>query len=461
MQGSRREPSRVERGNARESADAERVGVRGPSGADGMSVREVDGVGVREAAGVDGVGVREAAGVDGVGVREAAGVEPDGVRGPAGAGRQRLVHVADVAFVVVIGVLTAAAGLASGEPDGLGAAGAAVDLALIAVGSLVLVAHRSAPVPVLALTTAAMLGYVFHGDGGSWAALPVVAAVHAVSRSGNRGVGAAAGGVFLAGYVTAHAGADGVAERTVLLAGWFLCAVVTGIADKNWQAYLRQTEQRAADAERTREEVALRRAGEERLRIARELHDSLTHSISIVKLQAGVAVHLANKRGDEAPPALLAIQEASGEAMRELRATLEVLRTDVAPDGAGGLARVDELAERARSAGVPVTVTVEGAVRSLPPDVDRAAFRIVQEALTNVARHADRAEAKVRITYGRGELLVRVEDEGPLAPGDPVVPGTGLTGMRERTAALGGTLSAAARESGGFAVRARLPLEAR
>lgn len=373
---------------------------------------------------------------------------------------QRPIGLADAVLAVVIGAVVVAAGLASGEPDGIGAAGAPVDLTLIAVGSLALAAHRARPVAVLALTTAAMLGYVFHGDGGSWAALPVVAAVHAVSRSGNRGVGAVAGGVFLAGYAAAHAGAEGLVERTVLLAGWFLCAVVTGIADKNWQAYLRQTEQRALDAERTREEVGLRRAGEERLRIARELHDSLTHSISIVKLQAGVAVHLANKRGEDAPPALLAIQEASGEAMRELRATLEVLRTDVAPDGAGGLARMDELVERARTAGVPVTITVEGAARALPPDVDRAAYRIVQEALTNVARHADRARTQVHIAYGPSELRVQVEDEGPLAPGDPVEAGTGLTGMRERTAALGGTLRAAAREDGGFAVHARLPLEA-
>ena len=168
---------------------------------------------------------------------------------------------------------------------------------------------------------------------------------------------------------------------------------MTGLADRNWQAYLRQTEQRALEAERTREEAALRRAGEERLRIARELHDSLTHSISIVKLQAGVAVHLARKRGEEMPPALLAIQEASGEAMRELRATLEVLRTDE-PTGTPAL-----LVERARAAGLAVDLTVTGNERPLTATVDRAAYRIVQEALTNAARHAGPAKVAVATEY--------------------------------------------------------------
>ncbi|MGW1553239.1 sensor histidine kinase, partial [Streptomyces sp. NPDC002346] len=197
--------------------------------------------------------------------------------------------------------------------------------------------------------------------------------------------------------------------------------------------------------------------GEERLRIARELHDSLTHSISIVKLQAGVAVHLARKRGSEVEPALLAIQEASGEAMRELRATLEVLRTDVVEPGTG-LDRIDELAERARTAGIALSVTVTGVERTLPSDVDRAAYRIVQEALTNVARHADRARTTVEIVYGEHVLTVSVDDQGPCAPGDAVTAGTGLTGMGERVRALGGTLAAAPRPAGGFSVRAELPL---
>ncbi|MFI6079712.1 sensor histidine kinase [Streptomyces sp. NPDC051217] len=362
----------------------------------------------------------------------------------------------DTALAAVTGALVLLAAVAADRPGP-----DALDGLLIAAGALALAGHRRAPVVVLAVTTLCMLAYVLHGQPGSWAAFPVLAAVHAAARSGRRAFGIVAGAVFLVVFFAVGAGGDDIVERTVLLVGWFLSAGVTGLADKNWQAYLRQTEERAREAERTREEAALRRAGEERLRIARELHDSLTHSISIVKLQAGVAVHLARKRGDEVPAALLAIQEASGEAMRELRSTLEVLRTDVVAEGTG-LDRLDELVGRARTAGIAVAVSVtysENAPRLLPPAVDRTAYRIVQESLTNVARHADRAKTEVRLTHRPRHLLVEVEDTGPAAPGDPVAEGTGLTGMRERVAALGGSLHAAPGVTGGFTVRAELPLE--
>lgn len=360
----------------------------------------------------------------------------------------------DAALAVAIGAAVVAAASVASAPD-------ALDLVLVAAGSLALAEHRRAPRTVLTVTTLAMSGYVLHAHPGSWAAFPVLAAVHAAARNGHRLWGVAASALFLTGYFTvmmaAAPAAGDTVERTLLLLGWFLCAGVTGLIDKNWQAYLRQTEQRALDAEHSRDEIALRRAGEERLRIARELHDSLTHSISIVKLQAGVAVHLARKRGTEVEPALLAIQEASGEAMRELRATLEVLRTDVVEPGTG-LDRIGELAERARSAGIALAVTVSGDERPLPPDVDRAAYRIVQEALTNVARHADRARTTVRLAYGERTLTVHIDDHGPCVPGDAVTAGTGLTGMHERVTALGGTLDAAPRRAGGFSVRAELPL---
>ncbi|MFB4420829.1 sensor histidine kinase [Streptomyces sp. QL37] len=363
----------------------------------------------------------------------------------------------DAAAAAVIGAVVVAAACLASSPGGL-------DVLLVLAGSLALAAHRRAPRAVLVVTTLCMFGYAVHAHPGSWVALPVVVAVHAAARNGHRTQAAGVGAVFLVGYsvvlFVSVPGVQDTVERTLLLLGWFLCAGVTGLIDKNWQAYLRQTEKRALDAERTREETALRRAGEERLRIARELHDSLTHSISIVKLQAGVAVHLARKRGAEVEPALLAIQEASGEAMRELRSTLEVLRTDVV-DPCSGLDRMDELAGRARAAGIVLTVAVEGDVRAVPADVDGAAYRIVQEALTNVARHADRAGTSVRLTYADTALVVSVDDEGPCLPGDHVTPGTGLTGMRERVTALGGTLEAVPRARGGFSVRAELPLAPR
>jgi signal transduction histidine kinase len=247
-----------------------------------------------------------------------------------------------------------------------------------------------------------------------------------------------------------------------------------------WQAHVREVEQRAREAERTRDEVARRRAVEERLRIARELHDSLTHSISVIQVQAGVAVHLARKRGEDVPPALLAIEEAGADAARELRATLGVLRA--AEDGDGsGLAHLDSLISRARAAGQPVTVTVTGAARPLPPDVDQAAYRIVQEALTNVSRHAGRSRggaacantacASVRLGYEADTLTVEVDDDGdggrPVAGAESLngdhashAPGLGLglIGMRERVSALGGRLQAGPQADGGFRVRVEIPV---
>ncbi|MYT71636.1 MULTISPECIES: sensor histidine kinase [unclassified Streptomyces] len=357
-------------------------------------------------------------------------------------------YAADAALAVVIGTVVI---LGAALGDGATPAG----YALTAAAAATLAAHRHAPRTVLLVSTALTAAHVVTAHPGPLAALPVIAAVHTASRAGHRGLGAGFAAGFLAVYATQDAlAADGATGRAMLLAGWFLCAVVTGLADKNWQAYLHQTEQRALEAERTREEAALRRAGEERLRIARELHDSLTHSISIVKLQAGVAVHLARKRGEEIPAALLAIQEASGEAMRELRATLDVLRTDE-PTGTPAL-----LVERARSAGIPVTLTVTGRERALPPQLDRTVYRLVQEALTNVARHAGgAARTDVRLAYGETEVTVHVTDEGTADPARPAAEGTGLTGMRERVTASGGTLTAGPRAGGGFEIRAALPMD--
>ena len=225
-----------------------------------------------------------------------------------------------------------------------------------------------------------------------------------------------------------------------------------------WQLHVREVEQRADDAERTKDEAARRRAMEERLRIARELHDSLTHSISVIQVQAGVAVHLARKRGEEVSPALLAIQEAGTDAGRELRATLGVLRSE---EEGSGLCQLDSLVERARAAGLPVTVTVTGAERPLPPDVDQAAYRIVQEALTNVSRHAGHACASVQLHYTPQTLSIQVDDDGKGTSTSTRAsgPGLGLVGMRERVSALGGQLEAGPQDSG-FRVRAELPARA-
>ncbi|WP_131736268.1 sensor histidine kinase [Actinomadura roseirufa] len=341
----------------------------------------------------------------------------------------------------------------------------ALDLAAALAGSVVLVAWRRAPLVSLFVSTACMLAVDVHVQPGPPAAFPVLVSVFAAVRAGHDLAAALAGVAFLTADLAARlADGGGSAEDlqgTALLVGWFVAAGVLATVTRHRQAYLEEAERRAAEAERTREEAALRRAGEERLRIARELHDSLTHSISIVKVQAGVAVHLARRRGEEVPPVLLAIQEASGDAMRELRATLEVLRDTDGSDretAASGLDRLGDLVERARSTGLPATVTICGTRRELPAEVDRAAYRIVQEALTNVARHSGGAAAAVRIDYSGAELVVQVDDDGMADPEAPPVPGTGLLGMRERVTALEGRLRAEPRPGGGFTVRAELPL---
>jgi len=246
-------------------------------------------------------------------------------------------------------------------------------------------------------------------------------------------------------------------------AGWLISAGVMAVTFRMWQLHVREVEQRAEEAERTRDEAAQRRAMEELLRIARELHDSLTHSISVIQVQAGVAVHLARKRGEDVPPALLAIQEAGADATRELRATLGVLRSEQDSDGSG-LGQLDHLVARARAAGLPVTVTVTGAKRPLPPETDQAAYRIVQEALTNVARHAGQACASVHLHYTPETLSIQVDDDGKgtvtSAGTRPSGPGLGLAGMRERVSALGGRLQAGPQDDGGFQVRAELPARA-
>jgi signal transduction histidine kinase len=255
-------------------------------------------------------------------------------------------------------------------------------------------------------------------------------------------------------------------RRRLYAFGWLKSMVLMVVMFRMWQQHLREVERRADEAERTRDEAARRRAMEERLRIARELHDSLTHSISVIQVQAGVAVHLARKRGEDVPPALLAIQEAGADAVRELRATLGVLRSEEDGDGSG-LSQLSSLVARAQAAGLPVTVTVTGVQRPLPPEVDQAAYRIVQEALTNVSRHAGCACVTVHLRYTPETLSVQVDDDGqgPVISTStgtstgtrPSGPGLGLVGMRERVSALGGQLHAGPQDHGGFQVHAELP----
>ncbi|MGV9310559.1 sensor histidine kinase [Nonomuraea sp. NPDC003727] len=328
--------------------------------------------------------------------------------------------------------------------------------ALLTVGGLALAVRRRAPVPVLAVTGVCAVGY--QAAGFDVPAVAYLFAVYAAVRAGHRTVTVAASVAMLAALPLAalasglHDTGEAFAQaRGALELAWLIAAGAAGEA-------LRQAERRAEEAERTREETARRRADEERLHIARELHDSLTHQISIIKVQAEVAVHVARKRGEQVPEALLAIQEAGREATRELRATLEALRDDDTTPPRG-LDHVAELVERARTTGLDATLTIEGRRHDVPAAVDRTVYRIVQESLTNIARHAAAATATVRIDYRPDTLAIRIDDDGKATPGSAPVPGVGLLGMRERVTALGGRLRAAPRGEGGFTVQAELPVD--
>ncbi|NWF27522.1 sensor histidine kinase [Streptomyces sp. PKU-EA00015] len=328
--------------------------------------------------------------------------------------------------------------------------------ALLTAGGLALAARHRAPVAVLAVAGLCAVGY--QAVGFDVPAVAYLCAVYAAVRAGHRTVTLAASLAMLALLPLAalasglHDTGEAFAQaRGALELAWLIAAGAAGEA-------LRQAERRADEAERTREETARRRADEERLHIARELHDSLTHQISVIKVQAEVAVHVARKRGEQVPEALLAIQEAGREASRELRATLEALRDDDTTPPRG-LDDVPELVERASKAGLEATLTIAGHRHDVPAAVGRTVYRIVQESLTNIARHADAGTASVRIDHRPDALAIRIDDDGKATPVTAPTPGVGLLGMRERVTALGGRLRAEPRGEGGFTVQAELPLD--
>jgi len=239
-----------------------------------------------------------------------------------------------------------------------------------------------------------------------------------------------------------------------------------------------EAQERARQAERTREEEARTRVDAERFRIAREVHDTVAHTIAIINVQAGVTAYLLDKRPERARDALLTIERTSSQALHEMRAVLGVLRDD--DDGRAphpGLARIDDLVAMARDAGLDVKLESGSTETPLPSAVDTTAYRIVQESITNVIRHVGPTRVTVALDHGTDVLEVRVTDDGgpdadacaeagagagddDIPPPGSAEPGRGIVGMRERCQLLGGELTAGPRARGGFEVWARLPLAA-
>jgi len=327
---------------------------------------------------------------------------------------------------------------------------------LLLIGSLSLYWLWTKPIPVLWATVLSTLVYMLREYPWGPVVFAFVIAVFTTIRLGHR----LAGWLGLITLYVGHVGGRmilGINEQgiyQVLLVGTCFC--VLGFLAELFRAH----RDRVMAAARTRKEEELRRAGEERLRIAQELHDVVAHHISLINVQASTALHLVDRQPEQAAPALSAIKDASKEALVELRSIVGVLRQsdESAPrQPVTGLDHLDHLISRTERAGLDVHKIVHGDPRPLPAGLDRAAFRIVQESLTNVVRHARATSATVRIQYGEQSVVLQVDDNGESLAGAPKE-GNGISGMRERATALGGTLTANRTPTGSLRITATLPL---
>lgn len=351
-------------------------------------------------------------------------------------------------------------------------------LMVTAAGALVF--RRDRPLLVLAVTGAVSVAELVAGDPPAPVAMSAVVALYTVASRTDRPTTWRVGlptMIVLTGSAVLFGSAPWYSQENLGLFAWTGMASAAGDAVRSRRAFVDAMRERAERAERTREEEARRRVAEERLRIARDLHDVVAHHIALVNVQAGVAAHVMDKRPDQAKEALSHVREASRSALDELRATVGLLRQSGDPaaptEPAPGLAVLEPLLDGFRRSGLPVELARTDGGTELPAAVDLAAYRIVQEALTNVRKHAGTAaKAEVSVVRVGGTVEVTVLDDGRPAPpaaegadGGPAAGGSsgghGLIGMRERVTALGGTLTAGPRYGGGFRVQAILPVKAR
>jgi len=386
-----------------------------------------------------------------------------------------------IGLIQVVGTSLAARGqLDARQLDGIG-------YALLAIGPAALLAWRVWPLVSLGGALLATLTYgLLEYPKGPFFVAAIVALVGAI-RSRSRW---AAWAMVVAAYLiyvssgvfdvtVGGVGLHGPSPQDAFAVGaWTAVALAVAEAARVRSAHFAEMARARSEAARARSEQSRRQASEERLRIAQELHDVLGHHLSLINMRAGVALHLLDSQAaraeaavvdgaDQAREAFAAIKQASAEALREVRAVLATLHPadEAAPRSpAPGLAELDALVEQAREAGLPVEVRLAGSPDTLPAEVDRAAYRIVQEALTNVRRHAGAsASAVVAIAWSEHDVTVRVDNDGTTSStvddASASGAGNGIPGMRERATALGGRLAAGPRPDGGFRVEAVLPLD--
>lgn len=356
-------------------------------------------------------------------------------------------------------VVSSAVGTQTRPPD-------ATYLTLVAVGAAPYVLRRRFPLAVLLVASAPVLAILGLGYTSAVIGSGLFLAAYSVAAWSD-GRNAALAGVWTVGLLVALSVVKPesmtfgeLATDTALFAG--AIALGRGVTERRRTVTL--LADRAELAERARLEEARRAVADERLRIAQELHDVIGHTLGVIALQAGVGAHVIDADPAEAKASLVSVSERSRSALAEVRQILGALRTE---EGGGyapppGLDALDELVAQLAAAGLPVDLRVEGDLTDVPPALGLTAYRVVQEALTNVVKHAGPAHATVTVRRDGGALLVEVADDGRGAPvtagGGGGTGGHGQLGMGERVAVWGGALSAGAAPDGGYRVTARLPV---
>ncbi|MEX0791176.1 MAG: sensor histidine kinase, partial [Actinomycetota bacterium] len=347
---------------------------------------------------------------------------------------------------------------AARAPDGL-----AYGIGVTAAGALVF--RRGQPVVTFAVVLAAHLLYHVVGYPGAGPFPSLMVALFGLAAAGMRWAAVtAAVGVAAAALLMQVIGENTpVLSPTIIVPGVLAAAsVFAGEAAHNRSRYLAEVRERLSRVELDREIETERRLTEERLRIARELHDIMAHTITVITVQAGEAQDALDTSQEQTRAALKNIRDASREAMSELRATVGVLREPGEPDEsrrpAPGMRDLPELVTTANGGGLEATLDIRGNARPLPAAAELTAYRIVQESLTNVIRHAQASRASVVVSYEPLVVTIEVADDGSAAD-DSAADGHGIRGMRERAEAVGGRLEAGPRAGGGFRVWAVLPAE--
>jgi signal transduction histidine kinase len=368
---------------------------------------------------------------------------------------------------VAVVCLVAVAVVGDASPAGRSIAGYVVAFGFAVGFGALLLAARTWPLPVLIVTAVGILVYYALDLPPIGLAAPIAAALYVAAERGHVRWAVAVAGFLLASSVGVRL-AEGDDAAIVLgldlgsEVALMLAVVALGDAVRSRRALRAEAARQAVAAEEERRREAARQVEAERVRIARELHDTLGHTMSVVTLQAAVGEEaLTDGKPAQARAALEAIGAAGAGAMTELRATLGTLRRDGgAPEPAAGLDRLPALVDGVRGSGLPVELLLDSDSAAVPAVVGTTAYRVVQEALTNVLRHAGAGCASVTVETSGGRLVVEVVDDGRGAPSGPVAvePGHGLHGMRERVALLGGDLQVGEADGGGFRVRARLPV---